>query len=366
MSLFIDGVNQDVAGVDFGAVAEADMEAQAQDALVVDNLDHLLKVVDGGTTSPTKVVDNSILSIVLTKDSGGDISDFNNSTDSLEAQSDKIGAYSGDGGAAADDSVKAEADLIKAKTDNIGVVDATAVVTPDTVSSLMAYLKGLEILVTSNRIMREADEVGVFQQGHSIVNNEQWTCTSPATGSAWAQTYANGFSYSTTIPNADETARATVSSTRYNIYLPISSMTINSVIKRFIYEFEMKLANVANMDNTKCFFGLTTLNTDDRSSNDIIGFGLASDVLTTVTDSGGTETVNTTFGETLTNHNKFRIECYLNGVKFYLNEALLSTHTTNIPNIGQGSAMFYIDTEAGGAATLSIGITRYWYEDMAR
>lgn len=56
------------------------------------DVEYLYAAADGGTTYPTKVLDNSILSILMTKDSGGDISDFDNSTDSLEAISDKITA----------------------------------------------------------------------------------------------------------------------------------------------------------------------------------------------------------------------------------------------------------------------------------
>jgi hypothetical protein len=55
---------------------------------ILADVQYLYAVADGGTTSPTKVIDNSILSIILTKDSGGDTSDFNNSTDSLEAIAD--------------------------------------------------------------------------------------------------------------------------------------------------------------------------------------------------------------------------------------------------------------------------------------
>lgn len=57
---------------------------------IKNDVQYLYAVADGGTTSPTKVLDNSILSILMTKDSGGDTSDFDNSTDSLEAISDKI------------------------------------------------------------------------------------------------------------------------------------------------------------------------------------------------------------------------------------------------------------------------------------
>jgi len=60
------------------------------------DVQYLYAVADGGTTSPTKVRNNSILSILMTKDSGGDTSNFDNSTDSLEAISDAIvsGSYS--------------------------------------------------------------------------------------------------------------------------------------------------------------------------------------------------------------------------------------------------------------------------------
>jgi hypothetical protein len=83
------------------------------------NTQYLYGVADGGTTSPTKVLDNSILSILMTKESGGDTSDFDNSTDSFEAISDKVGGFSGDGGAAQDDSVKASLDLAHTDLDTI-------------------------------------------------------------------------------------------------------------------------------------------------------------------------------------------------------------------------------------------------------
>lgn len=86
---------------------------------LTNNTQYLYGVADGGTTYPTKVIDNSILSIIMTKDSGGDTSDFDNSTDSLEAQSDKLGGFSGDGGADQDDSVKASLDLAHTDLDTI-------------------------------------------------------------------------------------------------------------------------------------------------------------------------------------------------------------------------------------------------------
>lgn len=57
---------------------------------IKNNVQYLYAVADTGTTSPTKVIDNSILSILMTKASGGDTSDFDNSTDSLEAIADNL------------------------------------------------------------------------------------------------------------------------------------------------------------------------------------------------------------------------------------------------------------------------------------
>lgn len=62
---------------------------------LTNNTQYLYGVADGGTTYPTKVIDNSILSIIMTKDSGGDTSDFDNSTDSLEALADKLATGAG-------------------------------------------------------------------------------------------------------------------------------------------------------------------------------------------------------------------------------------------------------------------------------
>ena len=86
---------------------------------IKNDVQYLYAVADGGTTSPAKVLDNSILSILMTKESGGDTSDFDNSTDSFEAISDKVGAFTGDGGVAQDDSIKASLDLAHTDLDAI-------------------------------------------------------------------------------------------------------------------------------------------------------------------------------------------------------------------------------------------------------
>ncbi len=86
----LSGITCTVAGVTayVPAMVWNNIVSEAED--VTNAVQYLYAVADGGTTSPTKVIDNSILSIIMTKDSGGDTSDFNNSTDSLEAIADAI------------------------------------------------------------------------------------------------------------------------------------------------------------------------------------------------------------------------------------------------------------------------------------
>jgi len=189
-----------------------------------------------------------------------------------------------------------------------------------------------------------------------------WTVTNPATGVAWARGADGADLMASSIPNANETAR--LRSNQRWVAAPTLYGT-NKILRRLILEFEMQLANVANMDNTLCFFGLTPAIGNDRSSNNIIGFALLADVLQTLTDLGGVETVNTGFGETLTNKNKLRIEVLLNTVRFYLNETLLATHITNLADLPM-YLNFFVDTEAGGAATIKVGVTRAWFEDIVR
>lgn len=95
------------------------------------------------------------------------------------------------------------------------------------------------------------------------------------------------------------------------------------------------------------------------------GWGINTDVLESITDDGISETTNTTFGETLTNWNKLKIEVYSGHVKFYINEVMKADHTTNLPDFPM-YINFHVDTVAGGAATIELGVVRAWTEDIAR
>ena len=141
----------------------------------------------------------------------------------------------------------------------------------------------------------------------------------------------------------------------------------NSLIPRkFILEFEMKLTDVTNMDNTTCFWGLTEATTDTAAANDIAGFMLAADVLQTITDDGGVQAVTTTFGETLTNWNKFKIVVEPLQIVFYLNDAVIATHSTAASTPDDVMFInFFMDTEAGvGPTYCDLGWIRAWHEEQ--
>lgn len=187
-----------------------------------------------------------------------------------------------------------------------------------------------------------------------------WTTTDPATGVGWTRGAAGAYLRANSIPNANETAR--LRSNQRWIAAPGVYGT-NTIFRKSYFEFELQLANVANMDNTLCIFGLTPNVGDNRGSNNIIGWGLAADVLQSITDLAGVETTNNGFGETLTNWNKLLIEIYDGTVQFQINEAVVASHVANLPDLPM-YLNWFVDTEAGGAATINLGAVRAWYEDV--
>lgn len=238
---------------------------------------------------------------------------------------------------------------------------STAIYTPDNVSDLVRYLKGL--LNWTGMLTRPAQYLYEGWQDEAGIDATIWTITNPAGGTAWARAADGADLMVSSIPNANETARI-----RSNMRWPMMPTLYgtNKVLRRFNLDFEMQLADIANMDNALCVFGLTPGIGNDRTSNDIIVFCLTGDGLQTLTDRGGVETVNSGFaGVTLTSKNKFHIEIYLNHVKFYLNEVQLADHAANLPDQAM-YVNFFVDTEAGGAATIKLGIIRAWPEDIAR
>ena len=136
---------------------------------------------------------------------------------------------------------------------------------------------------------------------------------------------------------------------------------INTFNKLLIMEWEVKMANVSEMDNATCFLGLSAVNNATRASDDIAGFILTGDALNCISDNGGSETVAAVGGPTLTNWNKLAIISYRNVIEFWVNEAMQARHTTtpapdeDLPDIN-AHGMFYLDQEALGTGLAEIHI----------
>ncbi len=187
-----------------------------------------------------------------------------------------------------------------------------------------------------------------------------WTPTNPATGTAWTLGTVTGIGRSIrTVPNATEFGRL-VSNHIWDAM--VTYWGNNTIQKSLNMEWEMQLSNLANIDNANAFYGLTAVSTDTRSSNNIIGFGLNTDVLETVTDAAGVEQATTTFGETLTNKNRFRIQVTATNVKFYLNGAVIATHATTFPRVPMYLQFIHM-TDGGGASALNLGKVRVWWTE---
>ena len=140
----------------------------------------------------------------------------------------------------------------------------------------------------------------------------------------------------------------------------------NTIVRQTVLEFEFTTTLVANLDNAVCFWGFTPAQADDRASNNIIGFGLLADVVQAVTDLAAAETVTAIAAADLATYNKFRMEILavagVGTVLFYLNEVLVATHITNLPDLPM-YPNFQFDTEGTGGAVPQIGVVRIWHHD---
>ena len=200
---------------------------------------------------------------------------------------------------------------------------------------------------------------------------EQWSSSDNTFTGAWnretgtASTIARVTSdedmikVAVTVP-ASDTARLR---TTYNFRATpskFSSTSNTSMVRGIFAEWEAKCTNVANINNSTFFMGFSESTSGLRPTADIIGFGLSSDAIPTVTDSSGTETTNLPSAITLTNRNLYKMAITENQVEFWINGNSVATHTTNLPDI-MPHFMIYNASEAGGASTVDLGFCRVFY-----
>jgi hypothetical protein len=200
-----------------------------------------------------------------------------------------------------------------------------------------------------------------------VIDPVIWTPTDPATGAAWSIQTTHGV-YSPTgspfvevSPNANEEARLV---SVLQIPVPISSSQPRSMWHTMVMEWEMYITGVANLDNTRCFFGLTKTAADVYGSADILGFALSSDKLVGHTNHGASSYTTAEFSIT-NGWSRCRIVVAPNDMAI-LSYGGSSQGRSNAADVAHGPLYmnFYVDTEATGAATVRIGAIRWWLDDV--
>ena len=239
-----------------------------------------------------------------------------------------------------------------------------------TTDSLEALSGSIALIIANLSELRPEMSLYEGWQDELGIDFTLWTVTHPAT--AWVRGAGAGVMVGSLVATAPlvigEVSRL-VGNQRWPIMPDLSGT--NTILRVAELEFEMTLSAVAQLVIGTCFFGFTPNQADTRANPNIIGFGLVgaapNQALQTLTDLGGAPTVNTGFGENMAALNKFKITVVqiagVGTVQFYLNEVLIATHITTLPDLPM-YPNWYFDTTALGACTPQIGIVRIWTEDI--
>ena len=202
--------------------------------------------------------------------------------------------------------------------------------------------------------------------------SEQWANDTDEFTGAWnrsSDSYITRVKTDTDMPKAaivvpvNQTARLRTIFTFRATPSVFDSQSPTSMVRGMYVEWEAKFTNVANVDNSATFMGLNASASATRATTNLIGFGLNSDSLISITDNAGTESTTAISGITLTNRNLYRITVQGGQVEFSVNGSIVATHTTNIPDI-IGYLQYYLDTEGGGSSTLDIGFVHIFYRGI--
>ncbi len=194
------------------------------------------------------------------------------------------------------------------------------------------------------------------------MNPNIWAHTDPAFGAAWSndegQTYGARFVVLAS-PNASENCRLVA---LQRCPFAAGNFDTRWILRKGFLEFEVGFITPANITAASAFMGLTPAAANDRTTDNIIGWGINSPLLVSITDSGSVETTNNITAN-LALFNKLKLEVDSVGVRFYLNDALVANHITNYASKGY-YPNFYIPTGVGGPATIILGNIRIWYEEV--
>jgi len=204
------------------------------------------------------------------------------------------------------------------------------------------------------------------------IDPEIWTKTDPLHGTAWTvEDDDEGVIYIRAVPGAiesDPDSCRLVSNFRVNN--PVGGLA-NVVTRRVVLEFEFRLngVNWETIDDTTSILGFTRTPSDDRSSDDIVGFGVMSggEWLMAVSRSGGVETITEFLYDLslMTAFERFTIELTANRARFFIDGALVATHYLNNPLYPLYlNFLLAITRAAPGSIAVDLGTIRDWTEDV--
>ena len=140
----------------------------------------------------------------------------------------------------------------------------------------------------------------------------------------------------------------------------------NTSIEKMILEFEVRVTGtLADIVEANFVMGIAETKDNDNTDNNIAVFTLdgAGNLIARTDNDGGADEDSGTIAATLGNWNKYRIEVYATGYKFYLNETLGATNEVAVPD----EAMYIVignRSDGVGAVGLDVGNVRCWYEEV--
>lgn len=164
-------------------------------------------------------------------------------------------------------------------------------------------------------------------------------------------------------------------STRKTIlFLPYGQTALTTIVERVWVEFECLVDQVTRLSNAASFMGiimnqtvLQPAGTGTRTSNGILGWGFASDVLQAVSDADGTETVTAlTTAPTMSGLHRLGISIdRVDGAQFWVDGVVQAAITTNMQNsYYRGRLFFHVQNDQAAAVFLYMGTIRVWKEDL--
>ena len=185
----------------------------------------------------------------------------------------------------------------------------------------------------------------------------------------WTETTADGGSHSISNGRVDCKSNSTLNGTcRLQLNQVFSNANISmmnlssSMFKKLVVEWNMKVGNIGNFDETKSIVGMTSTDVADRDTNGVCGFIVDGGVLKCLVDDGGVESLSGDIGGVVSDYNLYRIEMDTE-TRFYKNQTLIHTAPGTLTG-GLEYFMIHAKNDTTANAYLSWFGLRIYFEEM--